>query len=60
MTTFEPGTGAFAAALLLVVWSFVDARNQKRLADPEPPREPDPYDGGYPVPPLPTEESTRA
>ena len=49
-----------AAALLLVVWSFVDARNQKRLADPEPPREPDPYDGGYPVPPLPTEESTRA
>jgi NADH-quinone oxidoreductase subunit H len=56
--------GVFVAgALLLIVWSLLDARNQRKVAPPPPRPEPGPYDGGYPVPPMPaapTEEKTSA
>jgi NADH-quinone oxidoreductase subunit H len=47
--------GAFVAgALVLIVWSLLEARNDKRKAAiSEPAPEPGPFDGGYPVPPMP-------
>jgi NADH-quinone oxidoreductase subunit H len=48
--------GVFVAgALVLVVWSFVDARAQRQPVPEQPAAPPDPYAGGYPVPPMPTE-----
>ncbi len=49
-----------AGALLLFIWSLVDARNARKVEGQEPPPEPGPYDGGYPVPPMPTRGGRRS
>ncbi len=54
--------GAFVAgALVLIVWSLLEARNDKRKAViEEPTAEPGPFDGGYPVPPMPGAAASKA